>query len=86
MPERIYTQHERTLLLAALLDLTVGDFQDALADPMLAECGEEVDDLGGKYIDGLLHGEPQLMFQAVATMADVTLHEFVSVFGTDPLD
>lgn len=90
-------QARRETLLAALLDINIGQFSSALE-----ENPDLIDRYGngnpvGNYIIGLTalsagvdseeerRDVAQLNAQAIATMSDQTLHEAVRVFGTDPL-
>jgi hypothetical protein len=82
-----YTQHQRSLILAGLLDITLDQFFDGIETINELDVSDPVNVLGGLYV-GAMQGEPdpQLMFQAVASMSDDTLHRLVWHFGENPLD
>lgn len=97
MTERTYTQHDRELLLAAVLDITAEQFLDKMNDLMndrsqAPEPHSGVDSHGGQYVSHIImlaegdpNGSPQILAQSLASMSDSTMHEFVILFGTDPL-
>jgi hypothetical protein len=95
-----YRQHDRELLLAALLDIKLGTFKEGLKDDKLfALCDEtSIADVLGGYIHSMegasratdqfdelnLALHSQCMFQNIAMAADVTLHRIVDYFGKSP--
>jgi hypothetical protein len=86
--DRPYTQHERTQLVHAWLDITVEQFDTKLKEMSaedVAQVNEAVNEYAGQYISNLNSGDSQLVVQALASMSDQTLHEAVKLFGTDPL-
>lgn len=81
-----YTQHERERLLMSLLDI----YQSAFIEVIKSDRGDAVIDELTKYgIDGHLsqyitemsNGDGQVMFQAVASMSDQSIHHIVDIFG-----
>lgn len=82
-----YTQHERSLVLSAVLDITLDQFFDGIETINELPEHDPVNTLGGLYV-GAMQGEPdpQLMMQALASMSDDTMHRLAWHFGDNPLD
>lgn len=90
MTARVYTQHERDQLIQNLLDITNNQFTSrmkSITNEEVATWTDGLNQYGGQYISEIISAEPngQLMFQSIACMCDSTLHEFVRMFGKDPL-
>jgi hypothetical protein len=86
--DRPYTQHERTQLVHAWLDITVEKFNEkiaAMTPEDMSQVDDAVNDYAGQYVSNMISGDAQLVVQAIASMSDQTLHMAVKLFGTDPL-
>jgi hypothetical protein len=86
MPSHAYTQHDRDLLVASLLDISLDQFFEGIEVIGDLEESDPVNVLGGQYVHNMQERDGQMMFQATTQMSDETLHRFVWAFGTNPLD
>ena len=84
-----YTQHNREQLLAAALDITHNEYMDKLmdmSDEEFDKIPKDLADYATQYIVNFPNQDTyQVALQALASMCDSMLHDFVKLFGSDPL-
>lgn len=81
------TQYERELLVASFLDITVGQWTEAIRDKIeeleASDLGQFVAQAYGDLTDPESDG--RLYVQTIAQLSDDSLHTLVRIAGTDPL-
>jgi hypothetical protein len=96
--QRSYAQHEREILVASLLDVSVAQMRDRLEKVGSDEVPDEYESQIVGVVQGLINqmmiadgktpptnDDYQTYLQSIALMGDACLHYTVRLLGTDPM-